>query len=155
MKKFCILMIFSLFLLCTLSGCLTSGPYSAPLTQPMENVVNVEFLDGRKEDDLFENINYDDLLIYTLTPEETVAFMEGLQGISFYMPNLEPSRHLGMVAARIYYKDGCSDIIGDNCHYYIGPQFEVLDRGVRFPDEQAFYNLFEQFVDPKLLPKRD
>ena len=102
---------------------------------------------------MFDSNTYDSTILYSLADNECVLFMEELDKVVFYMPLLEPARHLGEIAVRIFYEDGTSDLIGSNCHYYLASNYDISKRGVAYPDEEMFYGLFAQFVDSQLLPR--
>ena len=146
--------IFVIILVPILCSCMRRGPYPPQLHQSPDQVVKVEFVDGRNETELFKIENYNSFVLYTLEPGQTDSFMDGLLTVEFFIPGWEPSRHLGEIAARIYYKDGSSDLVGNNCNYYFDADFEILDIGVHYPDNESFYALFERYVDPVLLPRR-
>lgn len=151
-KGMCV--IISGILLILLCSCMGRGPFSPPLKQTTTDIIKVEFVDGRNEADLFNVDTYSNYVIYTLDTKQTNDFIEGLLTVEFYIPSLEPSRHLGDIAVRIYYKNGNSDLIGSNCNYSVDSNLKILDRGVYYPDEDAFYSLFAKFVDSQLLPRR-
>lgn len=142
------------FLFVALCSCMNRGPYSAPLKQPLDAIIKVDLLDGRNEAELFEADTYASCVIYSLSSSQIPAFVDRLQFVDFYIPSFEPSRHLGEIAVRICYSDGSSDILGSNCNYSIDPNFNVIDKGVYYPDEDAIYALFAEFVDSQLLPHR-
>lgn len=152
MKKWCICFIIFCVLLIVLCACMKSGPYPVPLKQSPDAIVKVDLLDGQNETALFEKDTYSNCVIYSLDSSQLPAFIKALQSIEFYRPLLEPSRHLGNIAARIYYADGSSDLIGSNCNYNFDADLNILGRGTSYPDEEAFYAIFSKFIDPQLLP---
>ena len=154
MKRCCMIFILVCVISLLLCACFTRGPYPAPVSESLENIEKIDLLDGSGVDRKFSNDSYKEVVIYSLEDNEIPAFIKGLVEILFYKPNLEPSRHLGEIAVRIYYKDGTSDLIGSNCHYYLDAESEIIKLGVAFPDEEAFYALFSQFVDSQLLPRK-
>jgi len=153
MKRYFVVILIAVSLLLTMSGCYRRGPYPAPIHQEVENVVKVDVVSGLNELALYSSETYQDCVIYTLEPEEIAPFIEGLQSISFYQPGFEPARDLGYFGVWIYYKDGNSDLIGTICNRYFDPDLNYLDYGIDFPDEEPFYALAEQYVDPALLPR--
>ena len=152
MKKCSMLMVLALFLLCTLCGC-HRGPYPVPLSQPLENVVKVDIIDSRKDQGTIDTIiDFDEFVIYTLTPEQMGLFLEELQTVGFYIPMLEPTRQLGEIAVRIHYKDGYSDVIGLIHNEYIDGNQKIIDRGVSYPNRDDFLALVSRYVGAELLP---
>ena len=147
-----IAVIFGLFVL--LCSCMERGPYSAPLNQPIDEILKVDLVDGRNEYELFYSESYANTVICTLDSEQMDVFLEGLLTVEFFVPSLEPSRHLGELAARVYYKNGNSDIIGSNCCYYVDSNFKILDRGTYYPNKESFYTLFGRFIDTELMTQR-
>lgn len=153
MKRYFVPILISVMLLLTMYGCYQRGPYPAPIHQPVENIEKVDIVDGRNEMALYPSETYQDYVIYTLKPEEIAPFIEGLKTIEFFQPGFEPARDLGYLGIWIYYEDGSSDLIGTICNKYLDPELNYIIRGMNFPDEESFYALVEQFVDPTLLPR--
>ena len=153
MKRYFVPIFISVILLLAMDGCYKRGPYPAPIHQPLEDIVKVDIVDGRNELALYHSETYQDYVIYTLKPEEIAPFIEGLKTIEFYQPGFEPARDLGYFGVWIFYKDGNSDLIGTICNKYLDPEGNYLLRGMDNPDDEPFYALVEQYVDPALLPR--
>lgn len=152
--KRCLLLVFvTVILLLMTCSCLKRGPYPAPIHQSSENVVKIDIMDGRKERALYYSETYQDYVIYSLKPEEFAPFIDGLKTIEFYTPLWEPDRSLGFFVVWIYYADGNIDVIGTICTRYYDSEMNYLDYGVNNPDDESFYALVEQYVDPALLPR--
>ena len=142
-------------LLVLISGCMKRGPYVLDTQQPLDLVIQVDFVDARNEDELYDSVTYTQFVICTLDSKQTLAFLEEIQTLDFFIPGYEPSRHLGEIAARLYYSDGSSEFIGNNCSKYFDADFICLDRGIYYPDEESFYELFSKYADSQSLPRRN
>ena len=153
MKRYILLVFLAAVILLTICSCYQRGPYPAPIHQPLEDIIKIDIVDGRNELELYYRPTYQVNVIYTLKPEEIAPFVEGLQVIEFYKPGFEPARDLGYFGIWIYYKDGNSDLIGTICNKYLDSEGNYLLRGIDNPDDEAFYALVEQYVDPALLPR--
>lgn len=147
------LAILVVILLLTMCACYKRGSFPAPIHQPLEDIVKVDIVDGRNELALYHSETYQDYVIYTLKPEEIAPFIEGLKTIEFFQPGWEPARDLGYLVVWIYYEDRNSDVIGIVCNRYFDPELNYLVYGIDYPDEESFYALVEQYVDPALLPR--
>ena len=155
MKKRLICFAFLCCIAIVLSACLERGPYFVELQKPAEDIVRIDLVDARNEDQLFSKDTYADCVICSLNPTQATEFVEGLQTIEFYASRFfESSRHLGEIAAWIYYDDGSSDLIGSNFSYFFDPDLNIISISVSYPDKDAFYALFAKFVDPQLLPRK-
>ena len=95
MKRYFVPIFVLIIILLTMYGCFKMGPYSAPIHQPLEDIVKIDIVDGRNELALYSSETYQDYVIYTLKPEEIAPFMEELKTIDFYQPGFEPDRALG------------------------------------------------------------
>lgn len=153
MKRYFISILISVMLLLTMCACYKQGPFPAPIHQPVENIVKVDIVDGRNEPALYHSETYQDYVICSLKPEEIAPFIEELKTIEFFQPGWEPARDLGYLIVWIYYENGNSDVIGIVCNRYFDPELDYLVYGLDYPDEESFYALVEQYVDPTLLPR--
>lgn len=129
-----------------LSGCQTI--YPAPVHQPVENVAKIELLDTHL---------HDVVVLYTLNESEIPEFWEKLTALEFGRYINDPSTIYGILAVKIYYRDGYVDIIGADINDYNNPSGKSIARDGWYyvKDRNDYVELFAQYVDASLLPPAD
>lgn len=113
--------------------------YDVPMTQDVENVVQVELVDT-------ETYPHDILL--TLTGDEMERFLDDLQKLKTKRYASDPPMPYGEIMVAVYYADGCVDHLGRNMILAFDAAGDYKSTGgmYYFPGD-TLEKLFANYVD--------
>ena len=120
--------------------------FPVPVHQEISEIRRVSLLDMS---------GYAPRVLKTFEDEEIVGFMERLMTVKAGRYVNDPPTEHGPLTVNIYYLDGAIDYIGSDICQYKTASGEEMSRGWYYIGRDQMIELFQEYVDPGILPDLD
>lgn len=120
--------------------------FPVPVHQEISEIRRVSLLDMS---------GYAPRVLKTFEDEEIVGFMKRLLILKAGRYVNDPPTEHGPLTVNIYYSDGAIDYIGSDICQYKNAAGEEMSRGWYYIGRDQMTELFQEYVDPGILPDLD
>jgi len=111
--------------------------YKPPLSQSIENIVQINLLDSSGEQFLVRR---------SLTGEEMTLFIEELMAVQAGRYANDPVTEFGDETIKICYQDGGYDLLGDKVKFYDAAGESLNTRGWYYIPQDDLHRLFSEYL---------